>query len=82
MTSTTLVYPEPVSIVREGWKLLVEQLGIEKATQFIMLIERGKGDTVQEIIEYWGDASIEEIHNRVLTWKAKKGTTTSASAVA
>jgi hypothetical protein len=73
MSSATLVYPETVSIIREGWKLLVEQLGIEKATQFIMLIERGKGDTVQEITEYWGNASIEEIHHQVLAWKTKKG---------
>ena len=32
--------------------------------------ERGKGDSVKEIAEYWGDAGIEEIHIRVMEWKA------------
>jgi len=63
---------DPVAIIREGWNLLVEQLGIEKATQFIVLVERGKGDSVQEIADYWGNASIEEIHNQVMMWKAKR----------
>jgi hypothetical protein len=72
MSATTMVYNEKVSILREGWEILVEQLGILKATQFVMLLGRGKGDTVQEITEYWGDASIEEIHNQVVAWKAKR----------
>jgi len=63
---------DTVAIIREGWNLLVEQLGLEKATQFVVLIERGKGDSVQEIADYWGNASIEEIHNQVLMWKAKR----------
>jgi len=63
---------DTVAIIREGWNLLVEQLGIEKATQFIVLVERGKGDSVQEIADYWGNANIEEIHNQVMMWKAKR----------
>jgi hypothetical protein len=63
---------DTVAIIREGWNLLVEQLGLEKATQFVVLIERGKGDSVQEIADYWGNASIEEIHNQVIMWKAKR----------
>lgn len=63
---------DTVAIIREGWNLLVEQLGIEKATQFIVLVEKGKGDTVEEIADYWGNASIEEIHNQVIMWKAKR----------
>jgi hypothetical protein len=27
---------------------------------------RGKGDSVKEITEYWGDTTIEEIHNRIV----------------
>ncbi len=37
-----------------------------------MLLERGKGDSIKEITEYWGNASIDEIHERVLLWKAKR----------
>ena len=43
---------------------------LENATQFIVLIERGKGDTVQEIADYWGNTGIEDIHNQIRNWKA------------
>lgn len=66
MSTTTLIDPH---VVEEGWKVLVEQLGIQKATQFVILLERGKGDSVQEISDYWGDASIDEIHDQIATWK-------------
>ncbi len=74
MSTVTMVPPESIALIREGWNLLVENLGVEKATQFVVLIERGKGDTVQEIHDYWGKANIEEIHQRVLAWKAKRPT--------
>jgi len=66
MSTPTLIDPH---VFEEGWKVLVEQLGIQKATQFVILLERGKGDSVQEINDYWGDASIDEIHNQVTAWK-------------
>jgi hypothetical protein len=66
MTTTTQIDPQ---VVEEGWRVLVEQLGIQKATQFVILLERGKGDSVQEINDYWGDTSIDEIHNQVTAWK-------------
>ena len=72
MSATTVMYTEEDSIIREGWKILVERLGIQKATQFVILLERGKGDTVKEIAEYWGNASINEIHDQVVTWKAER----------
>ncbi len=72
MNTTAMMYAEAQTIVREGWKILVKQLGIQKATQFVLLLERGKGDSVQEIIDYWGDTSIDEIHNRVMAWKTKQ----------
>lgn len=56
-------------VVEEGWRVLVEQLGLQKATQFVILLERGKGDSIQEINDYWGEASIDEIHDRVIEWK-------------
>lgn len=71
MSATSVMYTEEVSLIREGWEILVEQLGILKATKFVVLLERGKGDTVEEIAQYWGDASIDEIHNQVVAWKAK-----------
>jgi len=48
------------------------QLGLQKATQFVMLLERGKGDSVQEINDYWGDTSIDEIHDQVIAWKTSQ----------
>ena len=60
------------SVLEEGWKLLVEELGLQKATQFVILLERGKGDSVQEICDYWGDANMDEIQNRVAAWKARQ----------
>jgi hypothetical protein len=68
MTTTTI----DNNVIQEGWKVLVEKLGLQKATQFVVLLERGKGDSVKEIADYWGDASIEEIHNQVTDWKAKQ----------
>jgi len=69
MSTTMLIDPH---VVEEGWKVLVEQLGIQKATQFVILLERGKGDSVQEINDYWGDASIDEIHNQITGWKTSQ----------
>ncbi len=69
---TATSYTDTESIIREGWDVLVTKLGLEKASQFVLLLERGKGNSVKEIVEYWGDASIEEIHNQVVEWKARK----------
>jgi hypothetical protein len=59
-------------IVQEGWKVLVAKLGLQKATQFVVLLERGKGDSVKEIREYWGNTSIDEIYNQVTSWKTSQ----------
>jgi len=72
MTTTTQSYIDTGSIVREGWEILVKNLGLQKTTQFVVLLERGKGDSVKEIAEFWGNTSIEEIHDRVIEWKAKQ----------
>ena len=60
------------NVVQEGWRILVEQLGLHKATEFVILLERGKGDSVEEINAYWADAGIDEIHDRVAAWKTKQ----------
>ena len=59
-------------IVQEGWKILVAKLGLQKATQFVVLLERGKGDSVKEINDYWGNTDIDEIYNRVASWKTSQ----------
>ena len=59
-------------VVEEGWQVLVEQLGLQKATQFVILLERGKGDSIREIKDYWGDATVDEIHDRVIEWKTRQ----------
>ncbi len=35
-------------------------------------LERGRGDTVENIIQYWGDMSIDEIHSQVISWKHRQ----------
>ena len=70
--SATAVIAEANAVIREGWQVLVEQLGLLKATQFVVLLERGQGDSVQEIAAYWGDSSIDDIHSQVLAWKKER----------
>lgn len=69
MSTTTM----ESTILQEGWAILVERLGLQKATQFVVLLERGKGDSVQEIKDYWGDADMETIHQQVVAWKTRQG---------
>ncbi len=35
-------------------------------------LERGQGDSVEEIARYWGDKNIDEIHQQVITWKSQQ----------
>jgi hypothetical protein len=39
MSTTAVITPEALSLLREGWTLLVKQLGIQKATRFVLLLE-------------------------------------------
>ena len=68
MNTTTI----DADVIQEGWKVLVAKLGLQKATRFVVLLERGKGDSVKEINGYWGNVSIDEIYNRVADWKTKQ----------
>lgn len=72
MNTSSMMYTEANALVREGWKILVETLGLQKATQFVILLERGKGDSIQEIADYWENASIDEIYNQVQAWKSNQ----------
>ena len=69
MTASTTLPNETTDLMRKGWQVLVEHLGLPQALQFVALLERGKGDSVQEIKEYWGDTSIDEAYARILQWK-------------
>ncbi len=69
MSAVTTLPDETADLLRKGWKVLVEQLGLPQATKFVVLLERGQGDTVAEIKEYWGDTSIDDIHARIMQWK-------------
>lgn len=71
MSAAVQTYVDTNEIVREGWEILVKNLGLLKATQFVVLLERGKGDSVKEIADYWGNATIEEVYERVREWEAK-----------
>jgi len=48
------------------------KLGIQEATQFVVLLERGRGDSVKEIADYWGQTSIDEIYAQVMAWKTRQ----------
>ena len=72
MSTSTTLPNETNDLLRKGWKVLVEQLGLPQATQFVVLLERGKGDSVAEIREAWGDASIDDIHTRIMQWKEQR----------
>jgi len=75
MSTTTVTATETLSLIQEGWTVLVNQLGIQKATKFVVLLERGHGDSVKDIAQYWGDMSIDEIHHQVMRWKTQRSAT-------
>ena len=54
------------SIVSRGWAALVEKLGYADATQFIMLLDKGSGDSVEYFRELWKDTSAEGIYRAMI----------------
>lgn len=73
MSTTAVLEANAGDLLREGWSALVDTLGIQKATRFVVLLERGKGDSVQEIADYWDGSDIDDIHRKVLDWISRKG---------
>lgn len=57
--------------IKKGWSILVSTLGIEKATRFIVGLERGEGDSVAELKALWKKKSARTIHREILDAKAK-----------
>jgi hypothetical protein len=45
---------------------------LPRRKMMILLLERGQGDSVEEIAKYWGDRSIDEIHHQVMMWKTQQ----------
>ncbi len=71
MSSKSHAMPQPASpdLIRKGWEILVQQLGINQATRFVVAIERGEGDTILDIQEYWKDATVHDIHEQIMDAK-------------
>lgn len=58
-------------IIKKGWSILINALGIEKATRFVVGLERGEGDSVAELKALWKKKSARTIHREILDAKAK-----------
>jgi hypothetical protein len=63
---------ENTELLRKVRKALVEHPGLPQALQFVVPLERGKGDSVAEIKDYWREASIDEIHAKIMEWKEQR----------
>jgi hypothetical protein len=53
------------ALIREGWKTLVNKMGVVKSTRFLVAFERGEGDSVKEIKRFWQGKSLDEIYRTV-----------------
>lgn len=52
-------------IIVLGWEALVEKLGYADATRFIMLLDRGSGDSVQYFRDLWKGKTAEDIYREI-----------------
>lgn len=66
----TMQQPASADLIRAGWEILVKHLGINQATRFVVALERGEGDTILDVKNYWGDATVHDIHQEILKAKA------------
>ncbi len=58
-------------IIARGWDALIQELGVAGATRFVMLIERGKGDSVQDFRQMWRGMSLDDIHRQLMKDEAQ-----------
>ena len=66
------IYPvADEAIIKRGWGALVASLGLEKATRFVVGLERGEGDSVLELRALWKGKSARAIHREILEAKSK-----------
>jgi hypothetical protein len=47
------------------WEALVERLGYADATRFIMLLDKGSGDSVQYFRDLWEGKTAEDIYREM-----------------
>lgn len=66
----TISPPASPDLIRKGWEILVQQLGISQAARFVVALERGEGDTILDVEKYWGDATVHDIHEQIMAAKA------------
>lgn len=69
MLKTVLVADDRT--IKKGWDALVNSLGLERATRFIVGLERGEGDSVKELKALWKGRSVRSIHREILEAKSK-----------
>ena len=72
MSTSTTEPSETADLIRKGWQVLAEHPGLPQALQFVVLLERGQGDTVAEIKDYWEETSIDEMHAGIMQWKEQR----------
>jgi hypothetical protein len=48
-----------------GWEALVEKLGYADATRFIMLLDKGSGDSVQYFRDLWEGKTAKDIYGEM-----------------
>jgi hypothetical protein len=68
-TNAQVIQPVSPELIRKGWEILVQELGISQATRFVVALERGEGDTILDVEKYWGDARVHEIHEQIMAAK-------------
>jgi hypothetical protein len=47
------------------WEALLERLGYADVTRFIMLLDKGGGDSVQYFRDLWKDRTAEDIYREI-----------------
>jgi hypothetical protein len=60
-------------LASRGWDALVEKLGYADATRFVMMLDKGSGDSVTYFRELWKDTSAEEIYRRMMVRRQRNG---------
>ncbi|MBI4789413.1 MAG: hypothetical protein HY782_20480 [Chloroflexi bacterium] len=66
ISPTTRKRKEYLHLVSRGWDALVEKLGYADATRFVMLLDKGSGDSVKYFRDLWKDTSAEEIYRKMI----------------
>lgn len=56
---------ESLRIIVLGWEALVEKLGYADATRFIMLLDKGSGDSVQYFRGLWEGKTAEDVYREI-----------------